>query len=854
MISDVGGPIASSTTFYYNLGEIGSSNSFIPTNSFGPGAHDVSKLVQSWNPEHLIAVGDLAYNVGASTLVDASIGQYYNYLIAPYPSPAYTKDPYLTIDGKPVQSGQKKWPYNLYNFPAGFPNPINGKAGGSSSGRNRFWPSLGNHDYGLEVGYGQPGVTPYSISGKPTGKPIGPSSTSSLRSSIDYFLPFLENPDLLGKDKTRLNIGAVDKTGNRGTYYSIKLGGSDQDPLVEVFQLDSERLLVNAGYEEWNSAETNGMKTPVYKAGTKEIIRYDNKVNGEDVNLDYDPTRPFDPKNPKTKPRDQTTNAPNNGFEQYQWLRQSLLASTAKWKIITAHHPIYASGRWSDTQPDTHMSNPALQRLLNALPKGSFHAFHGGENHFYERVLESQPGGIGLGIPFLVNGNSGRNLERKIQIPYGGSVYNPPVGGYRRNDLSAPPQNPNDKALKAKALLNSGPVIAGTSGLAGTANGTSGNYANGLYGYGFGAFKVDAKEDYLLFHYHETAIVDPAIANHLESGIFPEAGFKGTTISDWIPNNKKGSKKSFNVTDDVARFKLSITNGTVKAVTLLAGGQDYMASKNGNHVVKGFNIYGNNVDILKPWLDTAQVDLTFQAGSLTAVKLTHGGKGYELAVKAAAENNNATTTDSFKDRDQDLIVSLNYNIDESQYGVRDQGLYNDWYMITETQPSIKLYGQPGQAGILEVQMLAKGDEAQKLLSGGLKPTTGYSGQAQQSFSPVAQNGNFSLFDNDKLIASGKLNQGTWLGRIDSIPSSKTLLRYKFDGDPISSYNVNFKASQGSISPTIIPPKNADQTALRSLHGSLNAAAPSTPFGTTRLSATDEVLAMLSRQDSAIIPA
>ena len=117
MISDVGGPIASSTTFYYNLGEIGESNSFVPTNSFGPGPEAVSKLVQSWNPEHLIAVGDLAYNVGASTLVDASIGQYYNNFIHPYPSPAYTKEPYLTIDGKPIQAGQKQWPYNIYNYP-----------------------------------------------------------------------------------------------------------------------------------------------------------------------------------------------------------------------------------------------------------------------------------------------------------------------------------------------------------------------------------------------------------------------------------------------------------------------------------------------------------------------------------------------------------------------------------------------------------------------------------------------------------------------------------------------------------------------------------------------------------------
>ena len=81
LISDTGGPAASGTTFYYNVGSKGSS--FIPTNSFGPGPEAVSKLVQNWKPEQLLAIGDLAYNAGSSTLLDISIGQYYNNFIYP---------------------------------------------------------------------------------------------------------------------------------------------------------------------------------------------------------------------------------------------------------------------------------------------------------------------------------------------------------------------------------------------------------------------------------------------------------------------------------------------------------------------------------------------------------------------------------------------------------------------------------------------------------------------------------------------------------------------------------------------------------------------------------------------------
>ncbi|MBU6251009.1 MAG: hypothetical protein KGO47_07585, partial [Cyanobacteria bacterium REEB417] len=320
-----------------------------------------------------------------------------------------------------------------------------------------------------------------------------------------------------------------------------------------------------------------------------------------------------------------------------------MAASNAQWKIVTAHHPVYASGRWKDEQPDDHMSNAYLQRLLKALPAGSFDAYYNGHDHFYERVLESKPGGIGLGIPFITNGNSGRNLEAKMQLPNGTLVYTPPTDGSFKQD-------PNKQALPY--LLDSGPVLVGASGLSGSPDQNSRKLANGLYGYGFGAVRLNMTDEHLLLAYEEAPLIDPAIANHLPGGIAPEVGFANTTKNDWIPY----PNGTYDFNKDLAIFQLSIINGIVTHVNKVAGGAGYMSSKGGNHVVRGFNIYGNNIDLLQPWLNTAQVDLTFEGGSLSKVELTDGGRGYELAVQSAADRNDATTTNTLS-TEQAILVA-----------------------------------------------------------------------------------------------------------------------------------------------------------------------------------------------------
>jgi hypothetical protein len=80
----------------------------------GNPARDVSLLVKSWNVDFIVTAGDNNYMNGAAFTIDQNIGQYYADFIFPY----------------------------LGSFP-------------SSATQNRFFPSLGNHDWET------PGAVPY---------------------------------------------------------------------------------------------------------------------------------------------------------------------------------------------------------------------------------------------------------------------------------------------------------------------------------------------------------------------------------------------------------------------------------------------------------------------------------------------------------------------------------------------------------------------------------------------------------------------------------------------------------------------------------------------------------------------
>lgn len=72
----------------------------------GPAERDVANLVKTWDPEFILTLGDNNYDLGDSTTIDQNIGQYYHAYIGNY----------------------------------------KGRYGPRAS-TNRFFPSLGNHDY-----------------------------------------------------------------------------------------------------------------------------------------------------------------------------------------------------------------------------------------------------------------------------------------------------------------------------------------------------------------------------------------------------------------------------------------------------------------------------------------------------------------------------------------------------------------------------------------------------------------------------------------------------------------------------------------------------------------------------------
>ena len=100
------------------------------------------------------------------------------------------------------------------------------------------------------------------------------------------------------------------------------------------------------------------------------------------------------------------TNVNADWSRQLPWLRTSLAASTAPWKVVVGHHPIYSAGLYGN-DPD------AQGRLGTLFKKYGVQLYINGHEHDYERtkVIEGTTY-LTLGIggahlrPILANGNT----------------------------------------------------------------------------------------------------------------------------------------------------------------------------------------------------------------------------------------------------------------------------------------------------------------------------------------------------------------------------------------------------------------------------------------------------------------
>lgn len=765
VIGDQGSVRLRGTPFYYSTRRTGTGNT-------GPAVKAVADLVRSFEVSDIINLGDLTYNTGASTLYEENNGQFFNDYMAPYPSPIFKNNsPYRSIDGKKV------WPYDLYDYPNGFPHPVDHGLGGSKDGINRYWPTAGNHDYGLRVGYSETNV---SISEKNQSEsnsaiPIGSTSTKTPQPFIDYF-GWLANPSLL--EHQTVNVGSADGEGYQGIYYSTELGNQNNGkPLIELFSIDTERILLNAGYHSklrnGFGPDTDDTEKDFNKSTTKKDAAYDPTKN-----TNSDQLSPNEHK--------------NNGYKQFQWLKNRILNSQAKWKIIIGHHPVYGSAAEGRDQNSGYGSTPALQRLLKALPEGSFDAYFNGHAHYYQRILESNNKGIGLGIPFITLGNSGRRLYSVNESWYGDNIY------YPRNNPKVLKRNNELKQY----LLSSDPVNAAISGIWGwdddEIEAIKDPYS---FGYGAGSTKVD--DSYFLFQYQQTRVLDPAISENLIelSRTKDLTGWDGLKQEDWEATKQiDGEDDEIYLNPAVIKIRFSKDGKAIEA-TPWHGGSGYMQSKGGNHTVD-FEIRGNDAYIESQTnnpFDRSIIRLIFKEGKLDSTEIIHDGSGYKNYVQQKINGQSTYIPTESKS----AYIYIHPFLDETwtmEHSDDDWGLlpakqsdsYKDWYLITDTRISTETVNHNHNIQI-NYTIAPKSEKAQSILkSNSWALPTGYSGEDAQNKYENPQQGLLTLRDSEgALIGSANVKDGTASIRIRKLPKPGKLSA-SFSGDALSSYLVNFK--------------------------------------------------------------
>lgn len=805
-----------STRFYYSPGAGYQKGGFLlkdgvtRTNqnisASGPMQQAVTNMVLSREPDHILNLGDMVYNTGASTLYEENVGRQFNQFMAPYPSPDF-----INPDGPYRQDiGDKVWPFDTYDYPNGYPNPTTGKPGGSQDGVNRFWPTIGNHEYYLRTSsQGEANISLHTFGSSVDNADIkGQTSTPAPQPYVDYFA-WLKNPKLA--KQSSLSVGSADITGNSGVYYKVSLSADNghqdkrsinKQPLVDVFSIDTMRLIMNRGGKYPQFTDGFGPDKAAEKTET--------------WNLEYDPTQEPTPDN-KGITTAANSSDPYNGWTQFNWLKNELAKSKARWKVIIGHQPIYGSGG-SDGQLDDNVNNPELQRLLNGLPKGSFDAYLNGHAHFYQRTLESNDQGIGQGIPFIGLGSSGRILDAANPIKIGQSTYYPT---YEKEGETDTPGNNDlfmakgDSELEGTAqngeaykntgflpyLLKSDPRSVAIS--AGQVVKDEKDIPIGWqsdYGFGFGGGLIRANSNSLLFEYQQPEIADPAIAENLEASTRLKAlhGWGKLSKTDWQPRDPLTGE----ITSDLAHTAmLSLTfepadDGQVAAVSVYNAGAGYMSTTKGNHSVD-FEIRGNDpiTGSRSNPNDAAIIRLSFANGSLSEASIVNDGSGYTNLGQVMQSKERGYNTVAFTEN-QVAVVPLNYSLVDTWYQAPASSDYKDSYLIAETTAKTRVISSPsGKA--LEVKVAGKDEQTQKLLDRLARPsqwTTGYSGVGEQRSYRKAQNGTITIKNKGGAqISAVSLTDGVALIPMSSLPNDEPL-EVVFGGDPASSYLVNFKPS------------------------------------------------------------
>jgi acid phosphatase len=89
---------------------------------------------------------------------------------------------------------------------------------------------------------------------------------------------------------------------------------------------------------------------------------------------------------------------------QLPWLKRALAASSAPWKVLVGHHPIYSSGLYGNDRA-------AIARLTPLWRRHGVQLYINGHEHHYERSRPID------GTTYLTVGNGGANLRPVVPGP-----------------------------------------------------------------------------------------------------------------------------------------------------------------------------------------------------------------------------------------------------------------------------------------------------------------------------------------------------------------------------------------------------------------------------------------------------
>ena len=207
-----------STTHFAVLGDFGSA---------GQAELDVANRIKSWNPEYILTVGDDNYPSGSASTIDANIGQYYHDYIGNY----------------------------------------TGSYGAGSPGYNRFFPSLGNHDWG-DIANNPTGANPYLAYFTLPGTPVAGSGftlPSSNPNTNERYYTFIQGPvQFFAIDSDLNEPDGTTATSVQGTWLKNALAASTTPWQIVYFH--------HAAYTSTSRGNSTYMQWPFAQWGADAVM------------------------------------------------------------------------------------------------------------------------------------------------------------------------------------------------------------------------------------------------------------------------------------------------------------------------------------------------------------------------------------------------------------------------------------------------------------------------------------------------------------------------------------------------------------------------------------------------------